>query len=530
MPYLFAAGTAASTLCRMPEERNPQSTNRERTLLLTFGAATLLLHLVANGGYGYFRDELYYIACSQHLAFGYVDQPPLSILLLRLSRSLFGDSLHAIRLLPAIASAGTVMITGVIARQLGGRAWAIALSCTASFTAVVYVINGNFFSMNALEPLLWMGCIYFLVRIINGGPASSWVWVGLLAGLGVENKHSTVFFGAAVIVALLLSPERRHFREKWIWLGGLVAFLIALPNITWQVQNHWPTWELLYNVAHSGKNVVLNPANFLLQQVLLMNPGTLPLWLGGLVWLLVSNDGRRYRALAIIYLFTLVEFTLLHGKVYYLAPAYPMLFATGGVTLERLPNLRGQWLRPAMVALMIIPAAVLAPIALPVLPPEKLVVYMNAIHFHPPRTETSHTAALPQYFADEFGWEEMVASVAHAYDQLPAEDKKRTAIFCQNYGQAGAIDFFGPKYGLPPALSGHQNYYLWGPRDYTGKIVLVLDDRADDEREQFAEVEDLGQVMSSPWAMPWEQRQKIYVCRGLKGDLRTFWPRVRNWL
>jgi hypothetical protein len=511
-------------------EAAPNSITTERTLIICFGAAALLIHLLTNGRYGYFRDELYYIACGQHLALGYVDQPPLSILLLRLSRVLFGDSLHAIRLFPALAGAGTVALTGVIAQQLGGRAWAVVLSCAASLTAPVYLVNGNFFSMNAFEALLWMGCIYFLIRIINGGPSMLWLWFGLLAGLGVENKHSTVFFGAAILAALLLTPERHHFGQKWIWLGGLMAFLVVLPNIVWQVQHQWATWELLTNVARSSKNVILGPADFLKQQVLLMNPGTLPLWLGGLVWLLAARDGRRYWALAIVFLVTLTEFILLHGKVYYLAPAYPMLFAAGGVAAERLFSTRWSWLKPVMAALMIVPSPILAPVALPILAPDKLVAYMNAIHFHPPRTETSHTAALPQHFADQFGWEEMVSSVAHVYHHLNPEDQKRAAIFCQNYGEAGAIDFFGPKYGLPPAISGHQNYFLWGPRDYTGDVVLVLDTDGEDERAQFADVVELGQVLSSPWAMPWEQRQNMYVCHGLKGSLRTFWPRVKNWL
>jgi Dolichyl-phosphate-mannose-protein mannosyltransferase len=512
------------------ETPTPSRIATEQELIVFFGAVTLLIHFLTNGRYGYFRDELYYIACGQHLAFGYVDQPPLSILLIRLSRVLFGDSLFALRLLPALAAAATVALTGMIARQLGGRAWAMALSCAASLSAPIFLINGNFFSMNAFEPLFWMGCVYLLVRIINGDSPRFWLWFGLLAGLGAENKHSTVFFGAAVFVALLLTPERRHFREKWIWFGGLIAFLIALPNILWQAQNHWPTWELLTNVARSNKNIVLNPADFLAQQVLLMNPGTLPLWLGGLVWLFGAREGRRYRALAIIYLVTLAEFILLHGKVYYLAPAYPMLFAAGGVAVERLFSVRWQWLKPALLAAMIALAALLAPVVVPILPPEKLVAYMKSIHFEPPRTETSHTAALPQYFADQFGWEEMVRSVARAYANLSPDDQKRVAIFCQNYGEAGAIDFFGPKLGLPPAISGHQNYFLWGPRDYTGEVLLVLDDNADDEREQFESVEDLGQVVSSPWAMPWERRNHIYLCRGLKGAVRDLWPKVKEWM
>src|SRR5213078_2624727 len=183
-------------------QRSPGRIGAERLLIIAFGAMALLIHFLNNGRYGYFRDELYYIACGQHLAFGYVDLPPLSALLIRLSRVLFGDSLFAIRLLPALAGAGTVALTGVITRELGGRRWAVALGCTASLFAAVFLANGNFFSMNAFEPLFWMGCIYLLVRIINGGSPHLWLLFGVLAGLGVENKHSTVFFGAGILVAL----------------------------------------------------------------------------------------------------------------------------------------------------------------------------------------------------------------------------------------------------------------------------------------------------------------------------------------
>ena len=507
-----------------------RETGRARTILFVFGLATLLVHLLTNNRYGYFRDELYYLACGQHLAFGYVDHAPLSILLIRLSRMLFGESLFGIRLLPAFAGAGTIMLSGMIARDLGGRAWAVALACLAALTAPVFLVNHNFFSMNAFEPLFWMGSVWLLVQIINGGPTHLWLWFGLLIGLGIEKKHSTVFFGTAVVLALLLTPERRHFREKWIWLGGLIAMLTALPNIIWQVQHHWPTWELLSNVARSNKNVVLGPVDFIAQQILIMNPGTLPLWVGGLIWLLASRDGGKHRALAIVYLVALAEFILLHGKVYYLAPAYPMLFAAGGVAVERCFATKWRWVKPALAALVIIPSSILLPVALPILSPEKLVAYMQAIHFQPPRTETSHIAALPQHFADEMGWEEMVGSVARVYQQLSQEDQKRTAIFCQNYGQAGAIDFFGAKLGLPPALSGHQNYFLWGPRGYTGDVMLVLDDDSDDEREQFEEVKDMGKVASHPLAMPWEQREHIYFCRKLKAGLPALWPRLKKWL
>ncbi len=509
---------------------NQRHARAEAAFIVFFSAVALLVHLLTNGRYGYFRDELYYMACGQHLAFGYVDQPPLSILLLRLSQILFGNSLFAIRLLPALAGAATVALTGAIARELGGGEWAIALGCAASLCALFYLAVGNFFSMNAFEALFWMGCIYLFVRIINGGSPKLWLWFGVLLGFGLENKHSTVFFAAGIFVALLFTPERRHFAGKWIWLGGFIAFAIALPNILWQARHHWPTYELLSNIAHSNKNVALSPAQFMAQQVVFMNPGTLPLWLAGLVWLFGSRGGRRYQALGIIYLVMLAEFIALHGKSYYLGLAYPMLFAAGGVAIEQVFAARLKWLKPGLLAVILVTGALFAPTAVPILPPGKLVAYMQAIHLQLPRTETSHNASLPQVLADQFGWEQMAGSVAHVYHHLRPEDRKRAAIFCQNYGEAGAIDFFGPKLGLPPAISGHQNYFLWGPRDWTGEVVLVLDTDADDEREQFASVEDLGQIVSSPWAMPYEQQAHIYLCRDLKVNPREFWPRVKKWL
>ncbi|PYJ13983.1 MAG: glycosyltransferase [Verrucomicrobia bacterium] len=502
----------------------------ESALIVFFGAIALLVHLLTNGRYGYFRDELYYIACGRHLALGYVDQPPLSILLLRLSQALLGDSLFAIRLLPALAGAATVGLTGAIARELGGRGWAIALACAGSLCALFNLAVGNFFSMNAFEPLFWMGCIYLFVRIINGGAPTLWLWFGALLGLSLENKHSTAFFAIGIFVALLFTPERRHFARKWIWFGGLVAFAIALPNVLWQAWHHWPTYELLNNISHSNKNAALSPVQFIVQQIVFMNPGTLPLWLAGLFWLFGSREGRRYRALGIIYLITLAEFIVLHGKSYYLAPAYPMLFAAGGVAIERIFAFRLKWLKPVLLSAMLAAGAFFAPLVVPILPPDKLVAYMRGIHLQLPRTETSHTAALPQLFADQFGWEQMVGSVAHVYHHLRPEDEKRAAIFCQNYGEAGAIDFFGPKLGLPSAISGHQNYFLWEPRDWTGEVLLVLDTDDEDERKLFASVQDLGQIVSSPWAMPFERRNHIFLCRDLKTSVQEFWPRVKKWL
>ncbi len=507
----------------------PRSGNFRLTVAV-FGLAALLFHLLTNGRYGYFRDELYYIACARHLDWGYVDLAPLSAFVLRVELSLFGQSLFALRLFPAIAGALTVMLTGLIARELGGRIWAVILASSASLSALVYLGLGNFYSMNVFEPLFWMGCVYLLVRIINGGSPKLWLWFGVIAGLGVENKHSLAFFGLGLVLALLLTRERRHFAQPWIWLGGLIAAALALSNILWQMQHGWPTHELLSNVARSNKNVVLTPPQFIVQQILIMNPATAPLWFAGLIWLFASRDGRRYLSLGLAYLITLAEFIVMHGKHYYLAPVYPMLFAAGAVAIDKLCALRLRWIKPLFAAAMIGMAALLAPTIVPILSPEKLVAYMRAINFEPPRTEAAHNGALPQLFADQFGWEEMVRSVARAYEKLSPDEQRRVGIFCQDYGQAGAIDFFGPQYGLPAALCGHQNYFYWGPRDYTGELLLVLDWPDGKEPEQFESVEDLGVIESNQWAMPFEQRVHLYLCRNLKGGLRELWPKVKQWL
>lgn len=502
----------------------------EIAIIAALVAAKLAVHFIFNRGYGYFRDELYYLECARHLAFGYVDQPPMTPLVGRLARALFGDSLSSIRLFPALAGGVKIALTAWLARELGGRAWAIALACIAVLTAPIYLAIDNILSTNFLEPLFWTACAYIVVRIVKGASPRLWLWFGVSAGLGLQNKHSLVFFGIGMITGILLTPMRREFAHKWIWLGALVAFLIALPNIIWEAQHHWATYELLSNISHSNKNVVLGPWEFIKQQALMMNPAAAPLWIGGLAWLFAAREGRRYAVLGIAYLVTLAEMIALHGKNYYLAPVYPMLFAAGGVAFER--YLRGTiaWVKPVAVVAMIAIAALIAPTIMPILPPDRAVAYMKAIHFEPPKAETGHNAALPQLLADQFGWPEMVEQIAAVYRSLPAEDQRKAGIFAQDYGEAGAVDFFGARYGLPPALSGHQNYFLWGPRGYTGDVLVVLDWPSDSNCHEFASVEDRGQVHISQWAMPAEQHVHIYVCRGLKIPMSELWPHVKKWM
>lgn len=497
-------------------------------LLGSIAAIKLVVHLFTGPHYGYFRDELYYFACGDHLAWGYVDQPPLIALIAKVTRWLAGDSLPAIRLLPAFAGAGTVLLTGWIARELGGGRFAQFLAAAAVLLAPGFLAIDSFLSMNAFEPLFWMGCAYVLIRIIKTGNQKLWLWFGLLAGLGLENKHSMLIFGFGLVAGLLLTRQRTLLRSPWFWASGLVAFLLFLPNLLWNIQHHFPFLELQANIRRSGRDVSLTPWSFFGQEILAMLPLSLPIWVAGLWYYFFTEKGKPFRALGWAWLITALTILILNPRVYYLWPAFPVLLAAGGVVCESwLDRPHLGWLKFAYPALMSALAILFAPFVIPVLPPETYIRYSKALHYQPPKIETHQPAPLPQVFADQFGWEEMVATVARAYSSLPADVRTKTAIFGQNYGEAGAIDLFGPKYGLPKAISGHQNYFFWGPRSYTGGSMLVLNDRKAVLQKLFDQVEEVATVYH-PYSMPYEHYD-VFYCRGLKQPLQELWPKLKNW-
>jgi hypothetical protein len=261
----------------------------------------------------------------------------------------------------------------------------------------------------------------------------------------------------------------------------------------------------------------------------MMNPITLPIWLAGLYFFLFSRSGRMYRALGWAYLVMLATFVLLHGKIYYLLPAYPMLLASGGVQVEAMIRERG-WkrLKPAIIIVVLAAGAALAPMALPLLPVHTYIRYARTLGIDEIKTEIHERGRLPQHYAAMFGWENMAARVAGVYNGLPAEEKPKTAVFARNYGEAGAIDYFGPRYGLPKAISGSNNYFLWGPRNYTGEVVIMIGGKAEDHRKLFDEVEQTGTIVDE-YALPWESDLPIWVCRKPRLSLQELWPRVKHY-
>jgi hypothetical protein len=511
------------------EARKPWLIGAGLTVVL-IAAAKLMLHLYAGQRYGYFIDELYYLACARHLDWGYVDQPPLVAVIARIALTLLGDSLLAVRLPSALAGAGTVVITGMLAREMGGSWFAQGLAALCVALAPGVLATDHFLSMNAFEPLFWMGCAYLVLRIIRTANANLWLWFGLVAGVGLQNKYSMLIFGFGIVVGLLLTSERKWLGSPWFWAGGGIAFLIFLPNVVWNIQHQFPFLELQANIRRSGRDVALSPVTFFSQQTLAMLPLSAPIWLAGLWYLFAHNQGKPFRVLGWAWAVTATIIIAVSPRIYYLFPAFPLLFAAGSVAWERwLASARARWIKPVYVILMILMGALIAPTVIPLLPPETYLHYARTIHVEQPRLENHQLGPLPQLFADQFGWEEMAAAVATAYNQLPPEVRARTAIFGQNYGQSGAIDHFGPKYGIPEgsAISGHQSYYLWGPRGYTGESMIVMADRPQRLAEIFTTFRKVARV-SHPYSMPPEHFD-VYYCEGMKQPLSKLWPQLKNW-
>ncbi len=365
----------------MTEDRAKDPARSDIWIAWALGGVAVLVQMLTNGRYGYFRDELYYLAASDHLAVGYVDFAPLIAWIAHASRLVLGDSLHAIRVVPALAFGGEVVLAGALARQLGGRRWAVLLASICVLACPVALANGARLAMNPLEPLFWMGCVYFLLLAINREQPKLLLWCGVLLGLGMENKHSTVFFLGALLVGLLATSRRRLIATKWFWMAAGIAFLIALPNAIWQYVHHFPTLEDLRNVKAMHKNVELPPLPFLRQQIMMLLPVSAVVWIAGLAFLLFHRDGKKYRFLAVTYLAFLAVMMALKGKDYYLAPIYPMLYAAGGVVWEKWTESRRwlRWLRVTIPAVVTAMGIVAAPLVIPILPPEQIAPYMGRL-------------------------------------------------------------------------------------------------------------------------------------------------------
>ena len=504
-----------------------------RTLSLLV-LAELALYLLSSGplAYGYMSDELYYFDCADRLAWGYVDHPPLSLVLLSGVRAILGDSLLAIHLLPALAACSTVVLVALLARELGGGHIAQSLAGIAALAAPVYLGVAGFYSMNAFEPALWAGAALIVARILNGGDPRLWLALGVVLGVGLLNKISMLWFGLGLTVGLVLTPERRWLATPWPYLAAALSFALFTPHIVWQVQHGLPTLEFMRN-ATELKMVSKSPLGFAAEQLLMMNPLAVPFWLAGLAYYFASPAGSRQRLLGWIWI-TVCLLLAASGsaRANYLGPAYTVLLPAGGVAFERLARGRGwRWLPATTAALLVAGGVATAPMAIPLLPPARYVAYERALGISPPVDQQGDIGLLPLHFAQRFGWVELMEAVEAAHATLSEQERRGAMVFGSYFGDTGAVNFFGREAGLPPAIGGHNNYWLWGPREFSGDVMIVITDprHTAQHLELFEHVERVAGV-ECRYCMPDTSRLSVYVCRGLKRPLPEVWPQLKRYI
>ena len=493
------------------------------------GGVQLLLHVVTNGNYGVFRDELYYLDCARHLAWGYVDHPPLSIALLALTTTILGESVHAIRLFSELAGAVTVVLGALLARELGGgRTAQIVAAFTAAVVPGALVLSG-FFSMNAFDLVFWALLMWLLARIVRTDDPRLWLWFGVVAGFGLLNKISVLFLGAGVAAGVVLTPLRRHLALRQPYAGSLIAMAIASPYAFWNLANDWPTLEFMAN-AKQYKIAKMAPHEFIGEVALAMSPPMVLIWGAGLVWLLVPKWGGRFRALGFWFLAVTTLLIALKVKPYYLFPAFIVPLAAGGCAVEAfLKRWNKRWLAVVAFVWIGLSGLLTLPLAIPVLSPDGMLAFQAKLGMGPGHYETNPVGAMPQYYSDRFGWENMTAVVAGVFENLDRDEQARTLILGSNYGEIGAINYYGPRWGLPTASGGHNNHYLWGPAVDDPLVVIHIGGSRERLEQAFESVERAATVTAT-YAMPYESDLPVWVCRGGRVPMDDLWEAGKRFI
>ena len=488
----------------------------------------VLAHVVVLRGYGWFRDEFYYLACAAHPDYGYVDHPALSIVPLWLVRTFVGDSLVALRLMAAATLGLTIWTIGQLTDELGGGRFARVLAMTCGAIAPVYLALGSFYSMNAFDLLFWALAAWLLLRAMKTSSLGPWIALGVVLGLGLENKISMLWLvGGLGLGVLVADPKRLLSRGPWV--AGASAAVLFAPYVIWQARHDWATLEFMRGVS-SGKMLAQSPVAFLVAQITNMHPATLPVWIMGLWYLLVPPPGRWARPLGVAFLAVLALLALnTTSRSSYLAPAFAPLFAAGACWWEPRIGRLSRWTRPAVIAVLVLLGLAIAPLAMPMLPVTTYLHYAAALRQSPQTDERKALSDLPQFYADRFGWTEWAAAVTRTYQSLASDEQRAAVIFASNYGEAGAIDVLGRPFELPPAVSGHNNYWLWGPGANRGDVLIALVPASGRARleQSFESVEQTGTI-TCDHCMPYENHRPIFVCRRPRQSFAAFWANVKH--
>jgi 4-amino-4-deoxy-L-arabinose transferase-like glycosyltransferase len=452
--------------------------------------------------YGWHRDELYYLASSRHLALGYVDYPPITPLLARIDQAIFPGSLPGLRLLTVLAGAAVIVVAALIARELGGDRLAQILAGLAVLISPMFVGANILFQTVSFDELVWAVACLLFVRLLRGADPREWLLLGFVFGIGLETKYTVIGLAIAILVGLLATTARWHLVTRWPWFGFGIAIVLLVPNLVWQAAHNWDS--LAYTIAHRGATD--GPIAYVLQQLLLAGPQLLPIIVMGVWWLWRDE---RLRAAAVTVITVELFFLLVGGKAYYAAPIYPLAYAAGSIWFVEV--VRRRWIRRAAVAGAVALTLLLLPIGLPILPAKAMA--------------DSGIWKARKDFADMVGWPDLVEQVTNVYQRLPLSERGSVMILASNYGEAGALDFYGR--GLPTVVSPHLTYYYWAPARMAPSTVIVVGYQRGYLAKWFGDIQQAGTITNSLGLRNYEYGQPIWICRSPLVPLDKAWPRLK---
>ena len=469
--------------------------------------------------YGYFRDELYYIVSgTQHLSLGYVDFPPFTAYVAALLNLTSKDSLVSIHVVPALNEAILVFVSGMIAGELGGGRKAQLLTAISTFLSFGLLAFGSLFTPDSFDSLWWSILAYLVIRIVKRREARLWALAGCVIGVGLLTKLTISFFVLALLISFLVIPtERGYLRSKWILVGGLLAVVFILPMVYWNSINGWPMVHFYQDFT--GDFSGGGPLNYFITQMAIISIFNAPVFVIGLYFYLRSNEGNGLRALGLAYLILYAFMTILNLKTYYLTPIYPMLFAGGALLIEKSSNSKKGTFRwfgsKPFIASLVVVALLLSPVVMPILSPPTMISKYGASDYQ-------------MVNADRYGWSKMVSNLSTAFDALPYNIRNQACIFTSNYGEASAINFFGPSFGLPKAISGHNNYYIWGPDACSGHVLVTVGIPLN-ASQQTAQNATLLTTITCQYCISYEQTLPIFLWYNQSFSLAAVWAQLRHY-
>jgi 4-amino-4-deoxy-L-arabinose transferase-like glycosyltransferase len=487
----------------------------DTAILVYIALATVIVHLLVGNRYGWHRDELATLEDARHLAWGYPAYPPVTPFFGRISLELFGTSLRGFRLSAGMAQAIAVGLTGMMAREMGGRR---GTQLVAAVAAVPFCLGGGYeMQYVAFDALAWVLSTYFVVRLLTSGDSRWWMAIGASLGFGMLSKWTIGFFALAVVAGVLLTGARRYLKSKWLWIGVAISIVVWLPNLLWEAQHHFVSLDFLHHI-HT-RDVSQGRAAYFLPQQLELTGLRFPLAMAGLYFCLIARDGKRFRLIGWMYVVTLLLFTIARGRWYYMGPAYPMLYAAGAVwgerrlaTMRRARAMTIRWVVWAVLALEIVMTIAfwlpLAPLN------SRWWTIVNNIQGD---------------FREQLGWRELVGEVAKIRDSLTPQERSHLGVIGTNYGEAGAINLYGPEYGLPRAISGVNSFWYRGYGNPAPQMVIVIGLSRKYMDESFQSCRLAGHIWNQYGVLneETEDHPDIYVCGPPKAGWPEFWKDFR---